>query len=116
MLDRGQRGFSLPEALVVLGLTGLAVGTAMIGADRFVPRWRLRAAASDLALDLTAARTRAALSGAGVTVAFDTARQRYTVVASPPATGTTPAALARIGRPVATLPSEVRFARPDGPV
>jgi type II secretory pathway pseudopilin PulG len=105
---RPSGGFSLVEMLVVLGLVTFLLAGSLLAVDGIVPRWRLQAATSEIALSLMAARSRAAVTSASVAVLFDGTTGRYGL--SGPLSG----AVTGNPPPLAHLPAGVRFAAPAG--
>ena len=96
-------GYTLIEMSLVLVLVSSLLAMTFGAVAEVTPRWRLRAASTDLAQSLRAARARAVIDRTSVTLAFDTKRGLYTRSV----TGSSDA-------PVITrLPSTVTFERPD---
>ena len=112
---RCQRGFTLIELTMALGVAALMVTAAIGAAGQSLPRFRLRQASLDIASALQAARAKAVLERSVVTMPFDTARGMYTVYANTAPMGTT-TVTDGFGKTTwfAKLPAEVTFARPDG--
>lgn len=97
----GQRGFTLVELIVVLGILSLAVAMGMPSFIQWRKSLELRDAASEISAVLMQARTKAIVDRLNYTIAFDEAANAYTTTkwlagASSPAGGTI---TGRVGSP-----------------
>jgi prepilin-type N-terminal cleavage/methylation domain-containing protein len=76
------RGFSLIELVVVLGLLGLVVLVGMPALDDWLERYRVRTAAQNLAADMQLQRMRAVSRNRQHRITFSTANSQYTLFES----------------------------------
>lgn len=74
---RSSRGFTLVELLAVVIILGIIVALAATRLDFLVPKYRLRAAAREVASVLKIAKTRAAATGKDVYLEMDLSAGRY---------------------------------------
>jgi prepilin-type N-terminal cleavage/methylation domain-containing protein len=112
-VDRGRPGFTLIELMLVCVIIGVMVALAATRLDLMVPKYRLRAAARDVASVLKQGKARAAAQGKDVYFEVDLGQGRYWLLApfpKPEEPGDT--------RPVASRPLQYEpvFIRqlPDG--
>jgi len=106
---RRDAGFTLVEALVVIGVLSALVSMGAVVLTQTLPAWRVAEAADDISSALRAARAKAALDGANVSVPFDVGRRLYTLVsATAPLGGVVSGSTL-----VVELPPGVTFTRPD---
>ena len=78
---RARSGFTLIELMLVCVIIGLMVGLAATRLDLMVPKYRLRAAAREVASVLKQAKARAAAQGKDVYFEIDLAQGRYWLLA-----------------------------------
>ncbi len=71
------RGFTLIELMVVVVIMALLVGIAVIRVDYMIPRYRLRAAAREVAYHFKRARAQAASTGKNVYAKYDLSQGTY---------------------------------------
>lgn len=79
-------GFTLIELMVVVVIMALLVGVAVIRVDYMVPRYRLRAAAREVASHFKRARSQAASTGKDVYVKYDLPKGAYWLLVAFPKT------------------------------
>jgi len=77
----GNSGFTLVELMLVCVIIGAMVGIAATRLDLMVPKYRLRAAAREVASVLKQAKARAAAQGKDVYFEIDLAQGRYWMLA-----------------------------------
>ena len=77
-----ERGFSLIELLIVIGLLGLVVLVGMPALDDWLERYRVRTAAQNLAADMQLQRMRAVSRNRQFRIAFDALNSEYTLFES----------------------------------
>ena len=87
--QKGQRGFSLVELLVVIVLLGLVVLVGMPAMQDWLERYRVRTAAQALAADFQLQRMRAVSRNRRFTIQFNAANRTYTLWEGDPVNGLT---------------------------
>ena len=80
-VDRGRPGFTLIELMLVCVIIGVMVALAATRLDLMVPKYRLRAAARDVASVLKQGKARAAAQGKDVYFEVDLGQGRYWLLA-----------------------------------
>lgn len=108
-----QAGFTVVELLVAFSVSSMVVATAFGAVERFLPRWRVRLAAQDVASAIRATRAQAIQARQTERMPFDVRGRRFSVVgrSSPgPARFETSGG---VTRKVVKLPPGVDFKRPD---
>jgi len=115
-MKRSSGGFTLIELILVVLIMGLMMGLAATRLDFMVPKYRLRAAARDVASVLKQGKARAAAQGKDVYFEIDLSKGRYWLLAPFPKPDPTGAAEPVESRPleyemvfVRTLPDGVHF-------
>ena len=83
-----ERGFTVIELTVVVGLAGILLSLASLRAATFLGHYRLDRAARQVARDLQLVRTKAITQTASFRVAFTSSSGSYTVQRRDPVTGT----------------------------
>lgn len=78
---RKSRGYSLPEVLTVVAITGLIALVAIPALTTLMPQFRVRSAASEVAATIRMARESAVATRRPWRVSFDSANARYAVSA-----------------------------------
>src|SRR5690349_16995503 len=77
------RGFTMVEALIVLGVAAVTVGSVAPGFQRAFEARRLEGAAAQLETELQFARSEAVQRNESVRVSFDNARSCYVIHTGP---------------------------------
>jgi len=77
----GRRGFTLIELILVCVIIGVMAGLAVTRLDLMVPKYRVRAAAREVASVLKQGKARAAAQGKDVYFEIDLAQGRYWLLA-----------------------------------
>jgi prepilin-type N-terminal cleavage/methylation domain-containing protein len=80
-LIRGRSGFTLIELVLVCVIIGIMVGLAATRLDLMVPKYRVRAAAREVAAVLKQGKARAAAQGKDVYFEVDLSQGRYWLLA-----------------------------------
>jgi prepilin-type N-terminal cleavage/methylation domain-containing protein len=70
MPERPERGFSLVEMLIVVGIVAVMAAVALPNIGQYIRNYRIRGAAQAIAGELQAARSRAIMSNANLGVSF----------------------------------------------
>lgn len=79
---RGQKGFSLQELMVVIGIIALLCGMALPAAIGWIPRYKIGSAAREVLGAIELARHTAVKRNASVTVEIDYAQEALRVSAA----------------------------------
>jgi len=81
-----RRGFTLVEMIAVIAILAIMVGVAVTRIDFMIPRYRLRAAAREVAGHVKRARSQAASTGKDVYVKYDLGKGTYWLLVAFPKT------------------------------
>lgn len=85
--EKSEGGFTLIELIAVILIIALIAGFAASNVDVLVPKYRLRAAAREVASSLKEARARAAATGKDVYFEIDLPKGRYWILVAQPRQG-----------------------------